>query len=221
MNPSILNRLIASRHLLETAGPELTSVSDPLVVAQRLLIAHDAAELALWALSVHVNAPVLGKNGEVVTNPSFVALGEAILKHLNCSHEPQGKPLALLQEVNRLRVAFKHHGDLPNVPSTFHLPANLVELLNDWCYKAAGITLMEIDHLSSILEPELREGFLKARTLLAREHFKEAMEQTAATLSDAFLKTSSWELVDSALSAAERALVLSGRGVACPIFCTS
>jgi hypothetical protein len=47
-----LNRLIAARHLIDGSGQELSAIPTPLAVAQKVLLVHDAAELAFLALAV-------------------------------------------------------------------------------------------------------------------------------------------------------------------------
>lgn len=58
MHPAILHRLVSARFLLDSSGPRLNKHSDSRSVAHAVLIAHDAAELALGAMIDHFQAKV-------------------------------------------------------------------------------------------------------------------------------------------------------------------
>lgn len=52
--PDILRRLLVSRHLLASHEGRLTPQSDAMALAQVILTAHDAAELAIAAVATAV-----------------------------------------------------------------------------------------------------------------------------------------------------------------------
>src|SRR5438045_3775502 len=104
MQVQIVNRLISARSLLENSGSRLNRHSDSRSVAHRVLTAHDAAELTIAALSEHLQTCLSDK-----------ATFTEILKAVNEKMGPNGLPgHNFLTRLNKVRVAFKHHGELPH-----------------------------------------------------------------------------------------------------------
>jgi hypothetical protein len=141
IQPNVLNRLIAARHLIDSSGPELTSISTPLAVAQKVLLVHDVAELALLAL--------LPPGGKGPRDQSFMDLADAVVGKAYQGDIAEVAPrLGLLRHMNQVRVAFKHQGLLPDTASSYHLFSNVVDLLNNVCELLLGTPLLEVDHTS-------------------------------------------------------------------------
>jgi hypothetical protein len=204
VHPSVLNRLIAARHLIDSSGQELSALSDPLAVAQKILIAHDAAELVLLAL--------LSQLGLKVNDQAFMAhvrpvVNEAYVK------EPAliGSTLFLFEHLNRVRVDFKHYGILPDTGSSYHLYSDVLAVVDGLCDRILGRPLVDIDHTAAIHLGEVSSQFVNARSLIDQGNHRGALEAIAVALSTAF-----WNLQVSAAvgePSSETALLLSGRGI--------
>ena len=214
INASVLNRLIAARHLIETSGPELTALSAPLAVAQKILVAQDSAELVFWGLSSHVDARPLDAKGVPMNNPPFMALAIEVLRQVyGLTSAPVANANGLLDEVNRTRVAFKHFGILPNVGTSWHLFADIRSLLNDLCLRAINSPLLSIDQIAAIEDEIVRNGFEYSRGLFESEQYQEALEAIAQTLWEPFWQANLPGLVIPGKPSTEDALILSGRGI--------
>src|SRR2546423_15704060 len=121
MQAVILNRLLSARFLLENSGRHLNRHSDSRAVAHGVLMAHDAAELTLGAIAEELQLSL----AEKVTFPELTkAINDKfiVLHAANTSKFPSGLSGQLyLNKLNKVRVAFKHHGELPNVGSWFEV----------------------------------------------------------------------------------------------------
>lgn len=204
IQPSVLNRLIAARHLIDSSGQELSTVSDPLAVAQKILIAHDATELVLLAL--------LSQLGVKANDQSFMAHVRPVVSKAY-ENEPAliGSTSLLFESLNRLRVDFKHYGILPDSRSNYHLYSEALWVIDDLCDRLLGRPLLSIDHTAAIQLDQISSHFVNARALIDEGEYRSALEAIALGLSNAF-----WNLEPSAMvgePSSETALLLSGRGI--------
>jgi hypothetical protein len=214
IQPHVLSRLIAARHLIDSSGQELTSFSDPLAVAQKILIAHDVAELVLCALKAQLSLKPVEANGKVLVEPTFMATAIAICeKTYPNEYGDVGSAIDKFDQMNRLRVAFKHHGNLPEVSSTFNLYSDVVDLLNGICSHLIGIALVEINHSAAIKDELARNRLVHAEQLIHVGDYKKALETISLALSQAFSSLNLPTYMNPGKASSEDALLLSGRGV--------
>jgi hypothetical protein len=214
MEQTVLNRLIAARHLIEASGPDPTASAPSLLVAQKILIAHDASELVFLALSSSPAVAPRGQDGQIIKDPSFMKLAQTVLdyaaKHCNLN---EGSQLKVFDDLNEARKLFKHSGILVDPISNAHLFANTIAALDELCICTVGQALLGVDQTSAIASEKIRTSFASARKAIAMSEFKFSLEQTARGLATAF-----WEMtVPVSLTAgkpsSEEALLLSGRGI--------
>jgi hypothetical protein len=205
LQPPVLNRLIAARHLIDSSGQELTSVSNPLAVSQKLLLAHDSAELVLCALKSQLN---------LKSDQTFMGMAKVVCD--TAFPEPDGlagSATDLLDQMNRLRVAFKHHGNFPDASSSFHLFSDVVRLLNAICSSLINTPLVEIDHATAIQLQLVKERFDNARSSIENGLYKKALESISLGLSAAFSNLNVPSRITPGYVLSEDALLLSGRGI--------
>ncbi|HEY6351990.1 MAG TPA: hypothetical protein VI636_21555 [Candidatus Angelobacter sp.] len=202
--PLILNRLVSARYLLDHSGPRLTKHSDSRAVAHAVLMAHDAAELALGAMAEYTQAPISDKT-------SFPELLEAV----NPKIQPTGLTgLGDFKRLNKIRVAFKHHGLLPDTGTWFNVIDLISHYLDQACKAVFGIALTEVEAAHLIQDPEIVQLITEARSDNANEKFREALEKLANALLKANLT-----LFNQPLSVLpgdpdpQQALLLTGYGV--------
>jgi hypothetical protein len=120
----------------------------------------------------------------------------------------------LFADLNESRVAFKHHGRLPDAQSTYHIAGDTLQTLDQICAVLIGTSLLQIDQTEAILDMNAKAHFGFAKTAITNEDYKSAMEETSAALFHIF-----WHIpgVSSSITpgvvSTEDALLLSGRGV--------
>jgi hypothetical protein len=195
----------------------LTAVSDPLAVAQKILVCHDTSELVFCALSSHIGAKPLDAKGNpirLIKDATFMVLAIAVIEKIY-GEEDDRVSLAteLLDEMNRYRVAFKHFGTLPNVASSWHIFADVTSLLDDLCDRSIGSPLLDVDQTAAIQVENVKEDFRRARAFAESGQYREALEVISLTLHDSFWSANLPNLVTPGKALTEDALLLSGRGI--------
>jgi len=192
----------------------LTSVSEPIAVAQKILVAHDVSELAFFALSSQLGLKPVEFDGKTKAEPTFMATVRAVAdKAFPNDPTRVGNSNALLDQMNRLRVGFKHHGNLPDVSSTFLIFSEVIDLLDEVCTSVIGTSLQELDYAAAIHDGSIRDGFASARTLIDGGTYKEALEIISLTLFEAFRTVNAPTYIKPGEASSDDALLLSGRGV--------
>jgi hypothetical protein len=209
---TVLNRLVAARYLIDTSGQELTPSSDPLVLSQKILLAHDAAELVFIALKAQFQLKSPESNGQEKKESSFIAMSIAVLRYAaETGPADQQKYAKVFEDLNQLRVAFKHHGLLADAATNFHVVTDALRILDELCVQLIERPLSHIDHSVAISSEETMDWLNAAKESIAKEDFKSALESIGQALA-----TASFELnlpIDPGDPSPEVALLLSGRGV--------
>ena len=214
LDRTVLNRLIAARHLIESSGGLQAQSLAPLVVAQRILIAHDAVELVLLALSSARDLPAKGKDGQLLKDPPFMVLARLIIKaateRFGLESRSQEKLLSDLVEARKL---FKHDGLLVDASSNAHLFEDCVALANDLCACLLGEELLRIDQSAGVGIEETRRRFIDSRKKIVEGNYKASLEETGQGLAYAFAQLAVPTDLTVGKPSSEVALLLSGRGV--------
>jgi hypothetical protein len=209
---NILNRLISARHLLESSGPPLTRAASSILLAQRILQAHDASELVFLAFVGHFNLTAPEIDGKPRKEPSFMALTRAVLSSCRSSGYDSSSE-RLFSDLNESRVAFKHNGRLPDPGTTYSLPNYVEEALNKVCHALLGSSLIEIDLAEAVADSDARAYFTSAKQSINRSEYKVALEHIALALADIFWNFPTTTYFEVGIPSTEHALLLSGRGI--------
>jgi hypothetical protein len=204
VQPVILNRLISARFLLENSGPRLNRHSDARAVAHAVLISHDAAELWLTALADHLKLSLPDRT-------EFPKLIEQLKGQSVFSNGFPGD--VFFNKLNKVRVAFKHHGVLPDSGSWFDVVDTTLGHLDDASKQVLGVALFEIDTASLIADAKVQGWIAKAREKKESGSFKEALEMLARALYRSNLLFPSGVEIVPGNPDAQQALILSGYGV--------
>ena len=214
LEPRTLHRLIAARHLIDVSGQELSASSHPLAVAQKLLVAHDAAELVFIALKSQLNLNTPESDGKVKSESSFMAMARALLTlDAESGDKRSAHYIKLLEDLNRVRVAFKHHGILADALTNFHLFGDTRTILDSICSKFIGQSLTKIDEAAAIRDGLTKVKFDLARRAIEDGDYKASLELTASALAYAFIFTEARSSINAGVPSSIDALQLLGRGI--------
>ena len=171
MEPSIISRLISARYLLSASGPPLNQHSDSRRVAHAVLIAHDAAELTLGATSEYLKTGLSDR-------ATFPEILDAIDRKL-----ANGLPgRDFFNRLNKVRVGFKHHGELPDAGSWYGVVEDTTNRLDALCEASFGFRLETADNVQLIEDKRARALVEDAKTEMATGRFKESLEKLALAL---------------------------------------
>ncbi len=168
----VLKRLLVAKQLLAPARGQLTPNSDAVVVAEAVLRAHDAAELALAAIADELRIP--GLTGRLYLM-NYVELVE---KHTN-------KPLpgaTFLRRFNMARDGFKHHGNVPATREWYGVVDQTWSYFDDWCHAYLDLSLDSIDLMALLSDSRVKELCGEAKQLHREERYKEALEHLGMAL---------------------------------------
>jgi hypothetical protein len=214
VDQTVLNRLVAARHLIESSGPLPTSSAPALLVAQKLLIAHDAAELVFLALLSFSKAVALGKDGQIIKDPSFMQMAQALLNYANVNyHLEERSQIKVFEDLTETRKLFKHRGVLVDPISNAHLFGSAVSALDELCSSILGQPLLRIDQTSAIASNLIRASFSSAREAIDLSNFKSSLEYTSRGLAIAFWEMAVPASITAGKPSSDEALLLSGRGI--------
>jgi hypothetical protein len=202
MQDNILVRLISARHMFENSGPVLNRHSDSRSVAQAVLISHDASELTLSALSEALKLPLPDR----ISFPDLVGAIDSSL--------PGGlSGKTYFERLNKVRVAFKHRGELPDSGTWFDAIENTSARLDAACLVVLGISLAECDLAKLILSSDAQRHISAAQKQISLGNHQEALEEMARALEEAnhTFPPGLWVIPGEA--DAQSALLFSGYGV--------
>ena len=210
MEQTLLNRLVAARHLLESSGPSLTISSPPLMLAQKLLAAHDAVELVFTALSSIPGATPVVSDGQINKNPSFMDLSRAVVKAATETGKVEDNAqIKTLQDLTDARKLFKHSGLIVDSRENAHLFDNTITILDEVALALVDVSISNVDRSSAIQNEDVRHQFKKARDSIYSGQYQDSLEQTAFGLASAFWRTP----FVAGKPDSEDALLLSGYGI--------
>lgn len=161
LDPEVVNRLLMAKQMLASSSPHLTPTSDPVVVAQTILLTHDSAELASAALAAHVGAKT-EKQNMGLTN--YIDAIES-----KCATAFPGK--LFFSTLNEARRSFKHHGIVPNSQEFHQVLEHARDYLDQAAHKFLGCGLETIDLLSLVQSNVVRDYLVDARSHKKAQRF--------------------------------------------------
>jgi hypothetical protein len=206
VKPETVDRLLLSKALI--APLRFKPASDRFGVAQHVLAAHDAAELAIAAICSELAVPdISDKNAPVLVE---------YLRKLK-GHSHPGVDVSAhdyVTKLNNVRVSLKHHGITPDPNQWGGVAEKMFGHISTWCHKYLTLNYAELDASDLIRAVSIRELVRLSHSHLRQGQFKECLE----ILASAIAKSGS-ELFPRGVHVtvghadADTALELSGYGV--------
>jgi hypothetical protein len=200
ISETVLDRLLLAKFLLKHRSTEPAAKADSHYIATQILLAHDAAELGAAAIADHLGLK-LDKGNRYLWD--YV---DAISKHLNVS-------AGFFRQLNQARIDVKHYGIHPSPEQFKKVVENTYQRLSELCVKAFGKTLDETDESALILDDNVRNLFLEARSLSVSGRFKEALDALARALHRTFKSNPALAVLNVGDPNTKDAIRLSGFGV--------
>jgi len=205
VSQQILNRIATGNYLLSTAGP-LASNSDPLSVAQAVLVAHDASELSLAALAESVGFT----SKERTTFMEYVMEIEKAKGSLSIS--------LFFKELNGARVSFKHSGILPTAQQFHDCVAKARTHLDKVCGACLGTSIEEVGLEMLIEDDAARQLYEESKLHNSEGRFEDALKSLGRCFREALDATPFAYYVEVGKADTEAALHLLGCGVSPSMF---
>jgi hypothetical protein len=206
----IVRRLLVAKQVLGTPG-SLTPHSDPITVAQAILAAHDAAELAAATIATAVGA-------EITEKSTLMDYPAAIVRRVSVPAVFPGRDYLGL--VNRARREFKHAGILPNPADWFRVTENVSGRIAEWCTVYLDLNFETLSAYELLVNSDARELYKKAEEAHQEGRYKEALEFLAAALAHALIAVPRIGFTVVGESNAHEALLLTAFGVSASEYLT-
>jgi hypothetical protein len=171
--PETIELLLLSKSMLDRIRALAPVTPDRHPVALNVLLAHDAAELALAAVAHHCEKLPSG-------NRRYLMDYFAPLKTLHPKTDVRGQ--GYFDQLNRVRVNLKHKGIFPEPNQWMGVAERVYEYLSGWCSKYLHITLDELDRSVLLTDQAVKEHYDSAKRHFVQRKYKEVMEELAWTL---------------------------------------
>lgn len=204
MNEHIAERLLLSKSLLNPIRQPFVSKPNRSLTAKHILIAHDAAELALSAIAQYVGKTP--KKQQVHMMDYFPPLSEE-----HPGEEVYGKEY--FSQLNRARVSIKHCGVFPNLQQWFNVGQKTYEYISAWCVKYIKMPLDSMDESALLADPNIKSLYNTAKEEAKSRNYKECLEFIARAEFELFETNATLRGLSVGTPKAEDAIKLSSYGV--------
>jgi hypothetical protein len=143
------------------------------VVAQHVLGAHDAAELALGAIADQRDKlPPKGK--------SYLMEYFEALKELDPSGEIPGR--GYLRQLNEARIGMKHIGNFPDPRQWAQVGEKVYEYVDEWCTRYLVISFDELDESALLKSEVVKNHFDSAKQALREGDYERVLVELGFAL---------------------------------------
>ena len=202
--PEVTELLLISKSILDRLRTQISAMPHRDSIAINILLAHDAAELALAAIANQCEKLPVG-------NQHYLMHYFASLKTLHPKSEVVGH--GYFDQLNRVRVNLKHKGIFPDPDQWARVGEKVYEYVSAWCSKYLSLNLDDLDRSVLLTDPEVKVHYARAQTHFVRRQYKEVMEELAWTLQAIFEKKPALRGISVGKSNAEHAIRLAAFGV--------
>ena len=202
--PEVTELLLISKSILDRLRTQTPATPDRHSIAINILLAHDAAELALAAIANQCGRLPSG-------NQHYLMDYFAPLKTLHPESEVTGR--GYFDQLNRVRLNLKHKGIFPDPQQWAQVAERVYEHVSTWCANYLQLDFDELDQSVLLNDPTVKEHYEKAKTHFAQGDYREVLEESAQALNAVFEKKPALSGISVGKSSAEDAIRLAAFGV--------
>ncbi len=170
MHPSqdVVDRLLVAKGLLAKIRYLPVARPDRISLAQAILSAHDAAELASAAIARHLNCLPASQKTYLMDILSAIQKEQGNVPHRD-----------YFSQLNSVRIAVKHQGIFPDPQQWYRVGERTYDYLSELCQQYLGLSLDDLDESALIKDREVKEWYDKAKNALQQGQYKESLEYLA------------------------------------------
>jgi hypothetical protein len=184
MTKNVLSReitevLILSKTMIDRIRAQTPTSPDRASCAFNILLAHDAAELALASIASHLNKLPKG------AKPALMDYFES-LKSLHPDEDVPGKPY--FSQLNTVRINIEHKGILFDVRQWVSVGTTVYGYMSEWYLRYLGLSLDELDDSVLLEDKDIKSNYDEARHLFSTGAYREVMEKLTLALRIVFDK---------------------------------
>lgn len=181
LTKQVAELLLLSKSMLDKIRVQVAGNPDRHSLAIQILITHDAAELALFAIATHKNALPRKKKDRLL-------LG--YLESIPSQHKDREMSgTGYFDQLNGARNNLKHNGVFPEPNQWAQVGGTVYGYVSDWCSEYLGFKLDELDESILLEDKEAKSSYDEAKELFEKRAYKQTMEKLALALFGLFLKS--------------------------------
>ena len=154
----VFERLLLAKALLGEIDVVPTVRPDSLTTARYILIAHDAAELVLAAITRHLQCMITDR--------------ASLMDYVGAIKQKVGQEVPhrnFFSDLNRQRVDVKHHGLMPNVEQWGNVAEVAYQNISSVCERYLNIQLAQLDESILVRHEGAKCLIAEAKTAYQRE----------------------------------------------------
>jgi hypothetical protein len=147
LSQDVVDRLLVAKGLLDKIRFLLVARPDRISLAQAILTAHDAAELAIASVAQHLNRVPAGQQVFLMNYFSEI------------EKEHSGDAVAgrsYFSQLNSVRVAIKHKGIFPDPQQWYRVGERTYEYVSEWCQRYLELSFDRLDQSALINNPDVK-----------------------------------------------------------------
>lgn len=171
LEQDVFERLFLAKALLSEISVVPTVRPDSLTIARHILIAHDAAELVLAAITRQLQCATSDR--------------AHLMEYAGAIRQKIGQDIPhrnFFSDLNRQRVDVKHHGLMPNVEQWGNVAEAAYRNISNVCEKHLNIQLDQLDESILVQHEGAKRLIVEAKTAYQREEYRLVLEKLAHTL---------------------------------------
>jgi hypothetical protein len=200
----VLERLLLAKHLLGKARRHPVAEPDRFFLAEQIISAHDASELALAAICAHCGtAPAREKQ--------YLMNYLDSLRELHPGREVSGREY--FRQLNQARIGIKHYGILPDPKQWARTAETVYDYLSEWSGSYLGVSLDDLDESGLLRSPRVVAKYEAAKAAAEGQGYREAFERLAEGLQILFAENPALRGLQVGRPNPEDAIRLTGFGV--------
>ncbi len=200
----IIHRLLVAKGLLGKIRFLPIARPDRITLAQHILTAHDASELAAAAIAGH-----LGKSGK--NEKLYLMDYLCLIKETHPAKDVVGRDF--FRQLNQVRVAIKHYGNFPDPQLWQTVGERTWYYVSQWGQNYLGQSLDDLDESALIVDSEAKRHYDAAVKAFHRENYKETLEHLAFATNAVFESNRALRNLKVGVSQASDAIKLAAFGV--------
>lgn len=201
----VIDRLLVAKDLLEKISFLPIADPDRYTIAQHVLTAHDAAELALAGIARYLDK--LPESTKAYLMEYFSPIRET---HPN-NEEVPGRHY--FSQLNQVRIGIKHNGIFPDPKQWYRVGEKTRSYVSIWCKKYLDISFDDLDESDMISDPDVKKQYDIAKKAFVEDDHKGVLENLAIALHLLFESNRALRNLHVGIPSAEDALKLSAFGV--------
>jgi hypothetical protein len=204
LSQDVVDQLLVSKGLLARIRFHPPADPDRISLAQAILTAHDAAELAIAAIARHLNVLPSAKQ------TYFMDYFPAIQK----THQDGEVPgRDFFSKLNSVRVNIKHLGVFPDPQQWYRVGERTYDYVSGWCQQYLELSFEELDQSALIVDQSVKDFFDHSKNAFQQKQYKESLEYLAYAMQTLFNSNKALRNLVVGAPRAEDAIKLATFGV--------